>query len=155
MRVPAQIVMIDRLFDTSETFSRGETLRQFERLFHGVRAVCIHEQRRPFRRSPCAQTQRAAGSSCGSRPIFIFTRGIPMLVHPAARVGSFKRSTLYEVKPPLPYTRHGAARRPKSAHTGNPSSLPLRSHSAISTAEIAIDVMPPRPLLRIFAYISA
>ncbi len=38
---------------------------------------------------------------------------------------------------------------PSSRHTGRPNSFPLRSHSAVSTAEIAQDTRPGRPLLRI------
>ena len=37
---------------------------------------------------------------------------------------------------------------PSTRQTGRSRSLPLRSHSAVSTAEIAHDASPGRPLLR-------
>ena len=44
---------------------------------------------------------------------------------------------------------------PSSLHSGKPSVRALRSHSATSTAAIAIEVMPGRPRLRVCSTIAA
>ena len=53
-------------------------------------------------RSPRAPRATRARSAAGSRPIFIFTRGMPSSTQPPSC--SRSRSIEYEVKPPLPYT---------------------------------------------------
>jgi hypothetical protein len=94
--------------------------------------------------SRAARTRPA--SAAGSRPTFILTLAMPCSTQPASCRCS---STIgYDVNPPLPYTATPSRTRPRSVTSGMSRSRALRSHSAVSTAEIAIDAIPGRPRLR-------
>ena len=49
---------------------------------------------------------------------------------------------------PLPYTGTASRARPSRLDSATPSSRAFRSHSAMSTAEMAIAAIPGRPALR-------
>ena len=59
-----------------------------------------------------------------------------------------KAGTITVNKPPLPYTGTSWRARPSRPASGWPSSRALRSHRAISTAEMAVAATPGRPMLR-------
>ncbi len=52
------------------------------------------------------------------------------------------------MKPPLPYTGTRSRRRPSRIASGTPASFAFASHSATSSAEIAVAATPARPTLR-------
>src|SRR6202012_4540756 len=98
-------------------------------------------------------TARARGTSAaGSRPTFILTRGIPSATQPDSWAHS--SDSVYEVRPPDPYTGTAGCARPSRSATQTSRSLALRSQSATSTAEIAIAATPGHPRLRTAAIIA-
>jgi hypothetical protein len=93
------------------------------------------------------------GSAVGIRPTFIFTRVRPCSAKCA--ICSARCSFEYEVKPPLPYTGTLSWKRPSRSASETPSRRAFRSHSATSTAEIAIAASPGWPTLRTVRHMAA
>src|SRR4051812_29338715 len=104
--------------------------------------------------SPTAARATATrrGSSAGSRPTFIFTRGMPSAAQPPSC--SVNSASEYEQNPPEPYTGTVSRRRPSSETSDVPSARALRSHSATSTAATAYIASPHGPALRTAATIA-
>ncbi len=57
------------------------------------------------------------------------------------------------MKPPLPYSSTRSRTEPKSATSGIPSRRAFRSQRAESTAAIAVEAIPGRPMFRTAATI--
>ena len=93
-----------------------------------------------------------SGSSSGTEPTFILTRGIPSWTQPASC--DARRCGEYAVNPPEPYTGTRSRAIPSRPHRGSPSRRAFRSQIARSTAAIAIEVIPGRPRFRVCSTIA-
>ena len=139
-----EIVGGNRLLEPAHADRLG-TVARARAPAYAIRTVRVDEQLELVAdRLAAARPQRVrAGSDrpSSSRAEFRARPSRELLLEPTQRVR----------REPAAARRSGQARAPSpgSLHSGSPSSLAFRSHSARSTAAIAIDAIPGRPRLRI------
>ena len=147
-----QIIRGDWLLEPSHTEIR-EFLRLFQRLFAGVRSVCIHEEF-DIRSDGFPRRANTVDVGFGVIPNFHFDHLEP-LGHPAEKLRlEFRDGVAGESSAAIDRSRV-RVRRQAGQEAKAPSSFAFKSHIALSTAAMAIDAIPGRPKFRILWSIAA